>query len=131
MYEMNGRVSYCIDLGVDITTSIYHSTNDFSISYLSNDQIEYISSISYFGYKYDGHDDSESYRPGGHFRVVLLRGQQRLVLLSRLELPVGVFRQLRLFVFHISMLCGFPYKRKCKCKKKILNFVFLPSLAGR
>lgn len=57
MYQMNGRVSYCIDLGVDITTAIYHSTDDFSISYLSEDQIRYIRSISYFGYQYQGHDE--------------------------------------------------------------------------
>ena len=61
MYEMNGKTSYCIDLGVDITTSIYHSTNDFSISYLTDEQIDYIRSISYFGYRYKNHDDYRYY----------------------------------------------------------------------
>lgn len=61
IYELNGRVAYCIDLGVDITTSIYHSTNDFLVSYLSNEQIEYIRSISYFGFGYEGHDDYKYY----------------------------------------------------------------------
>jgi len=61
MYEMNERIAYCIDLGVDITTSIYHSTNDFSVSYLSDDQIEYIRSISYFGYQYENHEDYKYY----------------------------------------------------------------------
>lgn len=61
MYRMNGRVSYCIDLGVDITSGIYHSTNDFLISNLSIDQIEYIRSISAFGYQYLNHDDYRYY----------------------------------------------------------------------
>lgn len=61
MYRMNGRVSYCIDVGVDITTNIYNSTSDFGISYLTKEQIEYIRSISYFGYGYPGHDDYKFY----------------------------------------------------------------------
>ena len=61
MYELNDRVSYCIDLGVDVTTEIYNSTNDFSVSYLSKEQIEFIRSISYYGYKYVGHDDYRYY----------------------------------------------------------------------
>lgn len=61
MYEMNDRVSYCIDLGIDVTTEIYNSTNDFSASYLSEEQIEFIRSVSYYGYKYEGHDDYKYY----------------------------------------------------------------------
>lgn len=61
MYRMNERVAYCIELGVDIITDIYHSTGDFSASYLSSDQIDYIRSISYFGYQYLGHDDYRYY----------------------------------------------------------------------
>lgn len=56
MYEMNDRIAYCIDLGVDITTSIYHSTSDFSVSYLTREQIDYIRAIGYFGYGYEGHN---------------------------------------------------------------------------
>lgn len=61
MYELNGRVSYCIELGVDITTDIYHSTGIFLHSNLSNEQIDYIRGISYFGYGYYNHDDYEYY----------------------------------------------------------------------
>ena len=61
MYEMNGRVSYCIDLGVDITTALYHSTLDFFSSNLSDEQIDYIRGVSYFGYGYDDHDDYKYY----------------------------------------------------------------------
>ena len=39
MYKLNGITSYCIEIGVDITTEIYHSTDDFSVSYLSKEQI--------------------------------------------------------------------------------------------
>lgn len=61
MYQMNGVYSYCIDLGTSITTDFYHSTSDFSISYLPEGQIEYIRSISYFGYQYLGHEDYHYY----------------------------------------------------------------------
>jgi len=61
MYRMNGRVAYCIDIGVDITTDIYNSTNDLTISNLSEKQIEYIQGISYFGYEYKGHTDYRYY----------------------------------------------------------------------
>lgn len=56
-YFMDGILAYCIELGVDITSSRYHSTSDFSISYLSDEQIEYVRSITYFGYGYKGHDE--------------------------------------------------------------------------
>ena len=52
MYTLNERVAYCIEIGVDIDTDIYNSTYDFSVSGLSNEQIEYIRNISYFGYGY-------------------------------------------------------------------------------
>ena len=61
MYTMNGRISYCIDLGKKVTSELYHSTNDFSISSLSKEQIQYVQSISYFGYQYPGHDDYRFY----------------------------------------------------------------------
>ena len=61
MYEMNGKVAYCIDLGVDITSYIYHSTNDFNISYLSSEKIQYIQAVSYFGYGYFEHNDKYYY----------------------------------------------------------------------
>ena len=61
MYEMNERSAYCIDIGVDIKTSVYHSTNDFSVSRLTDEQIDYIRSISYFGYGYQGHNDYKYY----------------------------------------------------------------------
>ena len=61
MYELNDRVSYCIDLGVDVTTEIYNSTNDFFVSNLTEEEIRYIRSVSYYGYKYEGHHDYKYY----------------------------------------------------------------------
>ena len=61
MYKMNGRVSYCIDLGMDITTDIYHSTESFLFSNLSDEQVDYIRGISYFGYGYYNHGDNRYY----------------------------------------------------------------------
>lgn len=56
MYTLNGIVSYCVELGKDITTEWYHSTEDFGISSLSLEEKEYVQSISYFGYLYPGHE---------------------------------------------------------------------------
>lgn len=61
MYEMNGRVAYCIELGVDITTNIYNSTNDFYRTALTNGQNNYIRTVSYYGYGYSGHSDYRYY----------------------------------------------------------------------
>lgn len=56
MYTLNGIVSYCIEMGKDITTEWYNSTEDFSLAYLPKETKEYIQSIAYFGYQYPGHD---------------------------------------------------------------------------
>lgn len=61
MYTLNGRVSYCIELGVDISSDIYNSTYDFNVSKLNEEEINYIKNISYFGYGYDNHNDIEYY----------------------------------------------------------------------
>lgn len=61
MYTLNNIVSYCIELGVDITSEIYNSTYDFSVSNLSDSQIDYIRDVSYFGYGYTNHNDYRYY----------------------------------------------------------------------
>lgn len=61
MYTLNGRIAYCIELGVDITSDIYNSTYDFKVSNLTDEQIKYIKDISYFGYGYDNHNDINYY----------------------------------------------------------------------
>ena len=61
MYTMNGIPAYCIELGVDIDTDIYDSSTDYSSSGLSYSKAEYVQAISYFGYKYKGHEDYRYY----------------------------------------------------------------------
>ena len=61
MYKINGKISYCIELGVDITNDIYNSTDDFYFSNLNEEQIEYIKNVSYFGYGYSNHESIEYY----------------------------------------------------------------------
>ena len=55
MYTLNDVISYCIEMGKDITTEVYNSTEDFGLAYLSKADKEYIQSIAYFGYSYPGH----------------------------------------------------------------------------
>lgn len=61
MFTLNGEVSYSIELGVDVTTNIYNSTTDFSLSNLSLDKLNYIKSLIYFGYGYEGHTNYKYY----------------------------------------------------------------------
>lgn len=61
MYRMNGRVAYCIEIGVDIITDIYHSTTDFTVVSLTEEQRRYIQALSYVGYLYQGNIDYRYY----------------------------------------------------------------------
>lgn len=60
-YTLNDKVSYCIELGVDINHDIYNSTSDFSLTNLTIGQINYIKNVSYFGYGYKDHNEIEYY----------------------------------------------------------------------
>ena len=60
-YTFNGVTAYCIEPGVDINTEIYSSTTDFGITNLSNDVIEYIRLVAYYGYDYEGHNSMNYY----------------------------------------------------------------------
>ena len=61
IYQVNGKTAYCIELGTDISSTVYNSTTDLSISGLSNEKIEYIQKIMYFGYDYKNHEDYQYY----------------------------------------------------------------------
>lgn len=61
VYTMNGYTAYCIELGVDITVDVYNSTYEFANSKLSNEKIEYVKNLSYFGYGYEGHTGYKYY----------------------------------------------------------------------
>ena len=65
VYKMNGKTSYCIEIGKKITTEIYNSTDNTneqqSITNLTKEQLDYIKAIAYFGYEYNNHTDIKYY----------------------------------------------------------------------
>ena len=65
IYEVNGKIAYCIQLGRPVTTNIYNSTQDITeqskITKFTPKKLEYIKIISYFGYGYKGHNDYKYY----------------------------------------------------------------------
>lgn len=60
-FYMNGRLSYCIEPLVQISTHVYDSTTDWSITGLTQEQIDYIEKVGYFGYEYSGHNSDRYY----------------------------------------------------------------------
>lgn len=65
IFKMNGKVSYCIEIGKKITTDIYNSTDILneqqSITNLNETKLDYIKAIAYFGYEYENHHDIKYY----------------------------------------------------------------------
>lgn len=56
IYSMDGRIVYCVEPGAPIYTNEYSSISDLSLSGLSQDVIDRISLIGYYGYDYPGHN---------------------------------------------------------------------------
>jgi len=56
-FFLNDRIAYCIEPMVDINTRVYNSTNDWSVTGLSGDDIHYIELVGYYGYEYAGHQN--------------------------------------------------------------------------
>ena len=65
IYKMNGKVTYCIEIGKKITSPIYNSTDILNeqknITNLSDNDLDYIKAIAYFGYEYENHQDIKYY----------------------------------------------------------------------
>ena len=65
VYKMNGKNTYCIEIGKSITTAIYNSTDDINeqriITNLSDEQLDYIKALAIFGYEYQNHTDIKYY----------------------------------------------------------------------
>ena len=65
IYRLNNKISYCIEIGKDITTDIYNSTENIqeqqNITNLTKEQLIYIKAIAYFGYEYKNHTDYKYY----------------------------------------------------------------------
>lgn len=54
-FYLNGKIAYCIEPMKDINDRVFNSTTDWSITNLSQTDIEYIEMVGYFGYEYPGH----------------------------------------------------------------------------
>ncbi len=52
-YSIGGKIAYCIEPGVDIITDQYISIEDRSLVNLTNEQLDLINLIAYYGYKYN------------------------------------------------------------------------------
>lgn len=61
MFYANGKLAYCIEPGVSITTSTYNSSNLWSNTSFSKEQTNYMELIGYFGYEYPGHNTVKYY----------------------------------------------------------------------
>lgn len=61
MFYANDKLAYCIEPGVNITTSIYDSKDDFSKTGFTKTQSEYLEMLGYFGYEYPGHKNVKYY----------------------------------------------------------------------
>ena len=59
-FELNGRMAYCIEPGVDINERFYDIT-DWSAVNFSNELKEFIEKVGYYGYEYPGHQTNNYY----------------------------------------------------------------------
>lgn len=58
MFYANGKIAYCIEPGVGITTSIYDSSSTLNFS---KEKSEYLELLGYFGYEYPSHKTTKYY----------------------------------------------------------------------
>ena len=61
MFYFGNVLAYCIEPGVDINTSDYNSSKDWSQTSFSKEQQEQLEKIGYYGYEYPGHQKIEYY----------------------------------------------------------------------
>ena len=55
-YFMDGRIVYCVEPGAPIYTNYYDGVSDLGLSGISDDVLNEIRLIGYFGYDYPGHN---------------------------------------------------------------------------
>ena len=60
-YLFGDTAAYCIELGKDISSFDYTMTNSFDGINISNEDLEYIKLVSYYGYNYPGHNTDKYY----------------------------------------------------------------------
>lgn len=61
MFQMDDRIAYCIEPGVEILDNYYDIYTDWNIVSFSDDLKEYIEKIGYYGYDYPGHQTNYYY----------------------------------------------------------------------
>lgn len=61
MFYFGPALAYCIEPGVDINTSDYNSSKDWSQTSFTKQQQEQFEKIGYYGYEYPGHQKPEYY----------------------------------------------------------------------
>lgn len=60
-YSFDGKVAYCLEIGTYISSISYNSFTNFDKINISDDDLEYIKIISYYGYDYPGHNTDRFY----------------------------------------------------------------------
>ena len=60
-FYLNDRIAYCIEPGVSIDTQVYDVNLDWSSVNFSDEQIDYIEKVGYYGYEYPGHQSDRYY----------------------------------------------------------------------
>lgn len=60
-YSFDGRTAYCLEIGKRISSSLYVPLSSFDGSGISDDDLEFIKVISYYGYDYPGHRTDKFY----------------------------------------------------------------------
>lgn len=61
-YSFDGRVAYCLEIGKYISSSLYVPLSSFNDINISDDDLEFIKVISYYGYDYPGHQTDNFYK---------------------------------------------------------------------
>ncbi len=59
IYRMDGRIAYCLEAGVHITSYTYEEQAE--LDFLSEEDRNYIKLVSYYGFGYPGHNDAKYY----------------------------------------------------------------------
>ena len=60
-FHLNGRIAYCIEPGVAITTRVYDINTNWDNTTLSEQTKDYIQKVGYYGFEYPNHQTSYYY----------------------------------------------------------------------
>lgn len=60
-YSFNGNIAYCLEIGKYISSMTYDISNSFDSININKDDLDYIKTVSYYGYDYPGHHTDKFY----------------------------------------------------------------------